>query len=101
MKYNTSTDLYFSFLQVPKDNPPKANQLFVVYVDDLNITQYACKPTPGEWNEWSGIECTQQCGEGHCELMRFRECRDSQGEVIPKENATQACKARIYSFCFE
>lgn len=73
------------------------NQLLVVFIEDANFCQYACKPTPGEWSEWSGVECTQQCApEGdnvnrECKLMRFRECRDSNGDVIPKENAAKEC----------
>ena len=74
----------------------EVNQLFVVFIEDANVLQYACKPTPGEWSEWSGVECTQQCApadsvDRECKLMRFRECRDSNGDLIPKEKAAKEC----------
>ena len=43
---------------------------------------------------WPGTECTMHCASDenkYCELMRFRECRDSNGQVVPKEQAAQIC----------
>merc|ERR1711935_479162 len=57
----------------------EVNQLFVVFIEDANVLQYACKPTPAE------------CVDRECKLMRFRECRDSNGDLIPKEKAAKEC----------
>ena len=32
----------------------EVKQLLQIWVEDANVSQYACKPTPGEWSEWSG-----------------------------------------------
>ena len=32
----------------------EVKQLFQIWIEDANVSQYACKPTPGEWSEWSG-----------------------------------------------
>ena len=34
----------------------EVKQLLQVWMEDVNISQFACQPTPGVWSEWSGIE---------------------------------------------